>query len=107
MIEDGASPEADAVALRLSAVGRVEGSQVTIETGADGVATVPNLAPGKYEIYMRTPVGSDWQQTTTYAGGIAIDEAGVTENDQGVGAPRPPFGLLTRQPYDLPFEAGY
>ena len=60
-------------------------------TGADGVVTINNLGPGKYEIYMNPPVGSSWQQTTTYAGGRAIDEAGVVENDEGNRcAPREP-----------------
>ena len=44
VVEDGASLEAEAVALRLSAVGRVEGSQVTIDTGAVGAVRAEHLS---------------------------------------------------------------
>lgn len=43
VVEDGSSLEAEAVALRLSAVGRVEGSQITIDTGAVGAVRAEHL----------------------------------------------------------------
>jgi len=43
-----------------------------ILTGADGVAFVKNLAPGKYDIQLVPPAGQDWHQTHTIEGGKAL-----------------------------------
>ena len=55
-------------------------------TDADGNVTIPNLAPGRYEIEVLPPDGEDWLQTTTFEGTHLIDFARVTENDDGLGA---------------------
>ncbi len=55
-------------------------------TDADGNVTIPNLAPGRYEIEVLPPDGTDWLQTTTFEGTHRIDFARVTENDDGLGA---------------------
>ncbi len=67
-------------------------------TGPDGVATIENLAPGKYNLYMNAPDGTPWVQTTTYTGGRAIAEAGVTEDDDGTGAIRESLTETVTQP---------
>lgn len=55
-------------------------------TDADGNVTIPNLAPGRYEIEVLPPDGTDWLQTTTFEGTHLIDFGRVTENDDGKGA---------------------
>lgn len=55
-------------------------------TDADGNVTIPNLAPGRYEIEVLPPDGTEWLQTTTFEGTHLIDFARVTENDDGLGA---------------------
>lgn len=55
-------------------------------TDGDGNVTIPNLAPGRYEIEVLPPDGTDWLQTTTFEGTHLIDFARVTENDDGFGA---------------------
>jgi hypothetical protein len=50
-------------------------------TGADGIATIPNLPPGKYEVKVIPPDGEGWIQTTTIEGTHVIDawiEEGAT-----------------------------
>ena len=55
-------------------------------TDADGNVTIPNIAPGRYEIEVLPPDGTDWLQTTTFEGTHLIDFGRVTENDDGKGA---------------------
>ncbi len=45
----------------------VRGSGIVL-TGADGTATIKNLFPGKYTIFLIPPVNSDWHQTSTIEG---------------------------------------
>ena len=80
-------------------------------TNADGNVTIPNLAPGRYEIEVLPPDGTDWLQTTTFEGTHLIDFGRVTENDDGLGAldeARVAAGVRTAwwfgfvQPMDLP-----
>jgi hypothetical protein len=42
-------------------------------TSADGIATIPNLPPGKYEVEVIPPDGEGWIQTTTIEGTHVID----------------------------------
>ena len=44
-----------------------------INTDADGMAYVKNLAPGKYGVIIVPPAGQDWQQTSTIEGKKIID----------------------------------
>ena len=55
-------------------------------TDADGNVTIPNIAPGRYEIEVLPPDGTDWLQSTTFEGTHLIDFGRVTENDDGKGA---------------------
>ncbi|MEW6336123.1 MAG: hypothetical protein AB1625_01865 [Acidobacteriota bacterium] len=54
-----------------------------IKTDAEGMATIKNLAPGKYGIIIIPPANQGWQQTTTIEGTKVID-AWVKANE-------PPF----------------
>lgn len=54
-----------------------------IVTDADGLATIKNLAPGKYGVQAVPPVGEGWTQTSTIEGTKVID-AWVKANE-------PPF----------------
>lgn len=44
-----------------------------IQTGADGVVRIKNLAPGKYGVQLVPPAGQGWQQTHTIEGTKTID----------------------------------
>ena len=44
-----------------------------INTDADGMAYVKNLAPGKYGVIIVPPAGQNWQQTSTIEGKKIID----------------------------------
>jgi len=63
-----------------------------IKTGPDGMASIKNLAPGKYGIIVVPPAGTDWVQTSTIEGTKVID-AWVKANEpayfQEFGPPGP------------------
>jgi IPT/TIG domain-containing protein/copper-binding protein NosD len=42
-------------------------------TGPDGIATIPNLGPNKYEVQAIPPTGKGWIQTATIEGTLAND----------------------------------
>jgi hypothetical protein len=42
-------------------------------TDADGLATIKNLAPGKYGVQLVPPAGQDWHQTHTIEGTKTVD----------------------------------
>ena len=50
--------------------------------GPDGIATIPNLGPNKYEVQAIPPDGEGWVQTTTIEGGFSI-AAWVPEGSAG------------------------
>ena len=50
--------------------------------GPDGIATIPNLGPNKYEVQVIPPDGQGWVQTTTIEGGFSI-AAWVPEGSAG------------------------
>lgn len=51
----------------------IPGTGGRCETAADGMAVIPNLPPGKYEVEVIPPDGEGWVQTTTIEGTHAID----------------------------------
>lgn len=51
----------------------VPGTGGHCETDADGMAVIPNIPPGKYEVEVIPPDGEGWVQTTTIEGTHAID----------------------------------
>jgi len=55
-------------------------------TGPDGNVTIDNVPPGRYELEVLPPDGTDWVQTTTFEGTHLYDFVRVTENDDGLGA---------------------
>jgi PKD repeat protein len=51
----------------------IPGSGGECFSGSDGMAVIPNLPPGKYEVEVVPPDGEGWVQTTTIEGTKAID----------------------------------
>ncbi len=54
-------------------VGTVDQMGSGINTDANGMATIKNLAPGKYGVIVVPPAGQDWSQTSTIEGKKIID----------------------------------
>jgi hypothetical protein len=81
-----------------------------IETDANGMAYVKNLAPGKYGVIMIPPAGQDWQQTSTIEGKKIIDawvEANEPPYFAEFGPPGPHAFIGFIQPFnDLGPETG-
>jgi len=89
---------------------RIPGSGGQCLTGRDGSVVIPDLAPGKYEIYVSPPGRSShpWHraiQTTTLGGGSEIDVGAVTEGDDGTGSIR--RGLVPQLPVSTSHLFGF
>jgi len=75
---------------------------------ADGIVTIPNIGPLRYDVLMFPPTGDDWVQTTTLEGSQGWDtwlqEAGTGLDNEFLIAPEPfpwtIFGFV--RPNDVP-----